>query len=186
MTRHSPATLTPGDAELDLLANVLAGGKNSRLYKKLVYDMQIAQDVSAFQSSAKLGSQFVISSTARAGHTLDEIEQVIQQELDRIKTEVPTARELDRARNQYEASFIERLESNNGKADMLNNYYYLTGNPDYFNEDLARYYAVDAQDVSTIAAKYLKDDARVVIGFVPKGKTELAAKNSPVVSTEGK
>lgn len=186
MTWHSPATLTPGDAELDLLANVLAGGKNSRLYKKLVYDMQIAQDVSAFQSSAKLGSQFIISSTARAGHTLDEIEQVIQQELDRIKTEVPTVRELDRARNQYEASFIERLESINGKADMLNNYYYLTGNPDYFNEDLARYYAVDAQDVSTIASQYLKDNARVVIGFVPKGKTELAAKNSPVVSTEGK
>jgi zinc protease len=186
MAWHSPATLTPGDAELDLLSSILAGGKNSRLYKKLVYELQIAQDVSAFQASAKLGSIFVISSTARAGHTLDEIETVIQEELNTVKKNIPAMRELDRARNQYEASFIERLESVNGKADMLNNYYYLTGNPDYFNEDLARYYAIDPQDLSTVAARYLKDDQRVVISFVPKGKTELAAKNSPVVSTEGK
>ncbi len=183
---HSPATLTPGDAELDLLSSVLAGGKNSRLYKKLVYDMQIAQDVSAFQSSAKLGSQFIIIATARSGRTLDELEQVIQEEIDKIKKEAPAVRELERARNQYEASFIDRLESINGKADLLNNYYYLTGNPDYFNEDLGRYYTIDPRDISTIASTYLKDNGRVVISFVPKGKTELAAKNSPVVSTEGK
>lgn len=186
MAWHSPATLTPGDAELDLLSSVLAGGKNSRLYKRLVYDLQIAQDVSAFQSSSKLGSMFVISSTARAGHTLAELEQVIQQELDMIKSAVPAVREVERARNQYEASFIERLESVNGKADMLNNYYYLTGNPDYFNEDLARYYAIDPQDISTVAARYFRNNERVVISFVPKGKTELSALNSPVVSTEGK
>ena len=186
MAWHSPATLSPGDAELDLLSSVLAGGKNSRLYKKLVYEMQIAQDVSAFQASAKLGSMFIISSTARAGHTLAEIEQVIQEEVNKVKQEMPSMRELDRARNQYEASFIERLESVNGKADMLNNYFYLTGNPDYFNEDLARYYAIDPQDISTVASRYLKDNGRVVISFVPKGKVELAAKNSPVVSTEGK
>lgn len=186
MAWHSPATLTPGDAELDLLSSVLAGGKNSRLYKRLVYDLQIAQDVSAFQSSSKLGSMFVITSTARAGHTLAELEQVIQQELEMIKTTVPAVREVERARNQYEASFIERLESVNGKADMLNNYYYLTGNPDYFNEDLARYYAIDPQDISTVASRYLRNNERVVISFVPKGKTELSALNSPVVSTEGK
>lgn len=186
MAWHSPASLNPVDAEMDLLASILAGGKNSRLYKKLVYEMQIAQDVSAFQSSAKLGSSFIIMSTARSGHTLAELEQVIQQELDAVKATAPGVRELDRARNQFESSFIERLESVNGKADMLNNYYYLTGNPDYFNEDLARYYAVDPQDIRTVAAKYLRDDARVVLGFVPKGKTDLAAKNSPVVSTEGK
>lgn len=186
MAWHSPASLTPGDAEMDLLSSVLAGGKNSRLYKKLVYEMQIAQDVSAFQSSMKLGSQFVISATARAGHTLAEIEQVIQEEINKIKTEMPSLRELDRARNQYEANFVSQLESINSKSDMLNNYYYLTGNPDYFNEDLARYYAIDQQDISTIAATYLKDSARVVISFVPKEKLELAAKNSPVVSTEGK
>ena len=75
----TPAGYTPGDAELDLLANVLAGGKNSRLYKRLVYDMQIAQDVSAYQASATLGSTFRIIVTARAGYTLSEIERVVQE-----------------------------------------------------------------------------------------------------------
>ena len=182
----SPAVLTPGDAEMDLLSSVLAGGKNSRLYKRLVYDMQIAQDVSAFQSSGRLSSQFIIIATARAGHTLAEIEKVILEEIEKIKSEAPTLRELDRARNQYEAGFIERLESNSNKADQMNHYFYLTGNPDYFNEDLARYYAIDPNDISTVALTYLKDNGRVVMSIVPKGKTDLAASNSTVVSTEGK
>ncbi len=182
----SPASLTPGDAELDLLSSVLAGGKNSRLYKKLVYDLQIAQDVSAYQQSQRIISEFVVVATARSGHTLAELESAIQEEIAKVKSEPPTTRELDRARNQYEASFLNRLESINGKADLLNNYFYSTGNPDYFNEDLARYYAVDPQDVSTIANTYLKDNGRVVLSVVPRGKTELAAQNSPVVSTEGK
>jgi zinc protease len=182
----SPASLTPGEAELDLLSSVLAGGKNSRLYKRLVYDLQIAQDVSAYQQSQRIISEFVVVATARNGHTLAELETAIQEEITKVKNEAPATRELDRARNQYEASFLNRLESVNGKADMLNNYFYSTGNPDYFNEDLARYYAVDPQDVSTIAKTYLKDNSRVVLSVVPKGKIELAAQNSPVVSTEGK
>lgn len=182
----SPASLSPGDAEMDLLASVLAGGKNSRLYKKLVYEMQIAQDVSAFQASSRLSSQFIIIATARAGHSLAELEQVIQEEIDKIRTEPPTVRELDRARNQYESGFIGRLESINAKADQMNNYYYLTGNPDYFNEDLARYYAIDPRDISAMALTVLKDNARVVLSITPKEKPELAASNSTVVSTEGK
>ncbi|MFA6542692.1 MAG: pitrilysin family protein [Bacteroidota bacterium] len=185
----TPASLTPGDAELDLLSSVLAGGKNSRLYKKLVYEMQIAQDVTAYQASARIISEFQIVVTARAGHSLDEIEKVVQEEINTVKSTPPDLRELERARNQYEASFLNRLEnvgSFGGKADLLNNYFYATGNPDYFNEDLARYYAVDPKDISTIASTYLKDNGRVVLSVVPKGKPELAAKNSPVVSTEGK
>ncbi|MGH7673907.1 MAG: M16 family metallopeptidase, partial [Gemmatimonadales bacterium] len=81
---HSAAWFTPGDAELDVLANVLAGGKNSRLYKRLVYDLQVAQDVSALQSSSALGSEFIIIATARSGHTLSELETLIQQEIDRL------------------------------------------------------------------------------------------------------
>jgi zinc protease len=185
----TPANFSPGDAELDLLSSILTDGKNSRLYKKLVYELQIAQDVSAYQASQRLTSEFQIVATPRPGHTLAELEPVIQEELDRIKREPPTVRELERARNQYEASFLNRLEhvgSFGGKADQLNGYLYLTGNPDYFNEDLARYFAVDPKDVSTIAQTYLIDNGRVVLSVVPKGKQELGAKNSTLVSTEGK
>jgi zinc protease len=174
----SPRNFAPGDAELDVLSNILAGGKNGRLYKRLVYDMQIAQDVSAYQQSQALCSAFMIIVTARSGHTLKEIETVIQEELDRIKKEPPSTREVNRAVNQYEASFLARLENLGGfggKADLLNGYLFGTGNPDYFNEDLARYKALDPKDVSTVALTYLRDDGRVVLSVVPNGKTDLAA-----------
>jgi zinc protease len=178
MTWLSPPMFTPGDAELDVLANVLAGSKNSRLYKRLVYELQIAQDVSAFQQSQQLASTFQVIATARAGHGLAELEKVIQEEINKLKNEPPTIREVGRAVNQYESSFLDRLEGVGGfggKADQLNAYFTQTGNPDYFHEDLARYKALDPTDVCTAAQTYLPDKARVVLSVIPQGKKELAA-----------
>jgi zinc protease len=176
----SPALFTPGDGEMDILANVLAGGKNSRLYKRLVYDMQIAQDVSAFQSSASLSSSFWIIATARAGHTLAELESVIHEEIGRMKKEGPTDREVQRAVNQFEASFLDGLETSAGKADQLNHYFVRTGNPDYFNEDLSRYKSVQRNDIQAITQSVLTNQ-RVVLSVVPQGKRELAASGSTEV-----
>jgi len=173
----TPATFCPGDAELDIVANILAGGKNSRLYKRLVYDMQIAQDVAAEEASSPLVSTFGIAATARAGHTLAEIEKVIWEEINKLKTEPPTDREVGRAVNEFEASFLDRIElvgGFDGKADLLNNYLLLTGNPDYFNEDLSRYKALSPEDIQTAAQTYLKENANVVLSIVPHGKQELA------------
>jgi len=178
MSWVTPPQFQPGDAELDILATVLAGGKNSRLYKRLVYDMQIAQDVYAYQGSAQLASTFEIVATARSGHSLSELEKVIQEEIDRVKAEPPSPREVQRAVNQYEASFLNRLEAAGGfggKADQLNAYFTRTGNPDYFNEDLARYKAVDPGDVRAVAETYLRNDGRVILSIVPQGKKELGA-----------
>jgi len=177
----TPPLFAPGDAEMDVLANVLAGGKNSRLYKRLVYDMQIAQDVSAFQSSASLSSSFWIIATARAGHTLAEIESVIMEEIERVKAETPAGREVERVVNQYEAGFLDGLETAGGKADQLNNYYTRTGNPDYFNEDLSRYQALEPRDIQAAAVTFLPSGARVVLSVVPQGKKELAAQGSKEV-----
>ncbi len=174
----SPRMFAPGDAALDVLASILAGGKNSRLYKRLVYDLQIAQDVTAYQSSSALASTYMIIATARAGRTLGELEKVIQEEIRRIMEEPPSRRELDRAVNQFEAGFLDRLEGVGGfggKADQLNAYYVETGDPDYFNEDLSRYRALDPQDISAVAASTLRDDARVVLSIVPAGRKDLAS-----------
>lgn len=171
----SPAIYEPGDAELDVAADVLAGGKNARLYKRMVYDMEIAQDVRASQGSSELSSEFCITSTARSGHDLNELESVIQEELDRLRAEGPTERELQRAVNQYEASFLSRMESIFGKADQLNNYYFRTGSPDWFNEDLSRYRALAPDDIRAIVRTYLRNDARVILSIVPQGHPELAA-----------
>ena len=174
----TPAAFRPGDAEMDLVAGVLTGGKNSRLYKRLVYEMQIAQDVSAGQGSQALASYFEIQATAKAGHTLAEIEKVIQEEIDRLKTTPPDARELARTVNGYESSFLARLQvvgGFGGKADILNNYYTRTGNPDYLNEDFSRYKAISPVDITAAVQQFLRDDGRVILSVVPEGKPELAS-----------
>jgi zinc protease len=105
MAWHTPGLLKPGDATMDIVANLLSSGKNSRLYRRLVYDLQIAQDVGAFQQSQALGSNFVIMATARPGHGLDKIQAVIDEELDKLRKEAPAAREMTRALNRSTATW---------------------------------------------------------------------------------
>ncbi len=85
---------------------------------------------------------------------------------------------MQRAVNQFEASFLNGLETSAIKADQLNNYFVRAGNPDYFNEDLARYKAVRNNDIRAMAKTFLSDDARVVLSVVPQGKKELSGAGS--------
>ena len=168
----TPAHFAPGDAALDMVADELAGGKNSRLYKRLVYDMQIAQDVSAYQASQALSSYFLIQATARPGHTAEELQKVIDEEIVKLQTTAPAAHDFERSVNQIEASFYNRMErvgGFGGKADQLNAYFTATGDADYFNEDLARYRALSPSDIRAAAAKFLPKDARVELTVLPEG-----------------
>ena len=169
----TPRTYAPGDAALDLASSVLTDGKNSRLYKRLVYDTQMAQDVSAFQQSGALGSSFVIVATARPGRTIDEIQKAIDEELARLRREPPDAREIQRAINQIEASFyrqMERVGGFGGKADQLNAYFTAGGGPDFFAEDLARFTSLSPADVQAAALGWLPPDRRVELIVEPEVK----------------
>ena len=169
----TPRHLEPGDAALDVVADILAGGKNSRLYKRLVYDMQIAQSVEAAQASQALSSFFLITATPRPGHTVEEIEMVIDEEIVALQQQPPSAHEVERSFNQIEASFYDRMErvgGFGGKADQLNAYYTNTGDPDWFNEDLGRYRALSPTDVQAAAEKFLPHDRRVEVTVMPEKK----------------
>jgi zinc protease len=171
----TPRHLEPGDAALDVLADVLAGGKNSRLYKRLVYDMQIAQTVFAVQNSGQLASYFQIQVTPRPGHTVDEVQQVVDEEIARLQQQAPTAHEVERSINQIESSFYDRMErvgGFGGKADQLNAYYTETGNPDWFNEDLGRYRALSPSDIRAAAVSFLPRDRRVELTVMPQNGTQ--------------
>jgi zinc protease len=175
---HSPATYAPGDAELDTVAGLLSSGKNSRLYKRLVYDMQVAQSVVAVQQSARLGSLFTIEITARPSTdppevVLERLKGLVDEELNALRNAPPSARELERILNQTEASFFNRMErvgGFGGKADQLNGYYVLTGNPDYFNEDLARYRALQPNDIQAAVRRWLPADRRLELSVLPEKK----------------
>jgi zinc protease len=173
----TPARFTPGDAELDVVANVLGGGKNSRLYKRLVYELQIAQDVEVYQESASLASTFSIVVTARPepGKTPEQlvarVQAIVDEELDKVRATQPEDREIERALNKIEAGFyasMERVGGFGGRANRLNAYYTFTGNPDYFNEDMARYRAVSASDVQNAVMRHLPKDRRVEMIVLPE------------------
>ena len=181
----TPRTYAPGDAALDVVSMVLASGKNSRLYKRLVYDTQMAQDVYAVQQSGALGSSFVVVATARRGHTAGELRQAIDEEIDRLRREPPEAREVERAINGIEASFYRRMQrvgGFGGKADLMNAYYMAAGNPDFFAEDLARYRALTATDVQAAIARWLPSDRRVELVVEPAAKPGAGSAAAPEVT----
>jgi zinc protease len=160
------------DAPLDVLAAVLASGKNSRLYKRLVFDMQVAQQVFASQQSSKLAGRFEIDITPKPQQSLAAIDKVVQEELQKVMNEPITDRELKRVQNSFKASFLNRLSSVLGKSDILNSYNYMAGNPDYVQQDAARYENVTRADVQRVAKKYLGAH-KVVLTVVPEGQRQM-------------
>jgi zinc protease len=169
----TPTAYAPGDAALDVAASILTGGKNSRLFKRLVYDTQMAQNVAAFQDSQRLSGTFFIMATARPGHTVEEMQKAIDEEIERLRREPPDAREVQRAINEIEASFyrqMERVGGFSGKAEQLNAYYFAGGNPDFFAEDLARYKALSPADVQAVIRRWLPAERRVELVVAPEVK----------------
>jgi zinc protease len=178
---HSPAMFTDGDAEMDLVSDLFANGKVSRLYKSLVYEQRIATEVMAFQNSRELAGFWQVVATAAPGYSLDDLRQAIDAELDRLTDDGPTADEIERGRAQIEAQFVYRLQTLGGfggKADQLNAYSVFVNDPGYFEHDLARYAGLTGDDLHRAVRTYLRKHNRIALSVVPKGKLSLALPNS--------
>ncbi|WP_437907752.1 pitrilysin family protein [Sorangium sp. So ce327] len=164
----TPPSFAPGDAELDLVANVLASGKTSRLYKKLVYDLQIAQDVFAFQQSSQLASTFQITATLKKGKSPEQALKLIDAELERLRKAPPTQDEHDRAQAKVLSELVFSMEQVTARANAINNYNQLTGDPGYFPRDVARYEKATAADLQKATADLLPQGRRVIALVTPK------------------
>lgn len=181
----TPAMFAEGDADLDLANDLLANGKASRLYKRLVFDESLATDVSASQNSREIAGYTQIAATAAPGHTLGEIEAVVLDEIARLVAGGPTEDEMERGRVQAEAQFIYRLQTVGGfggKSDQLNAYNVFLKDPSYFERDLERYRAVTPQSLRAAVHRYFDPAARVTLSVVPHGRAELAAPGSEPVA----
>jgi zinc protease len=164
---QTPKHLSPEDAHLDLLSNVLAGGKASRLYKRLVEGKQLAQEVSANQSSGFLGSQFSIDVLAKPGVSLEAIETEVGLELQELAKNGPTKAELTRSRNLILSGFVSGLQTVRARASLLNAYESEKGDPGFLKHDVARYESATPHDLQRAVATYL-GDKRVVLRVMPK------------------
>jgi zinc protease len=185
MAWHSPAMFADGDAETDLLADLLANGKTSRLYRTLVYDRRIALDVSAYQHSREISSFFLLAATAAPGQSLTEIAAIIDERIQRLADEGPVDEEIERGLAQAEAHFMYRLQTVGGfggKSDQLNAYNVFRGDPDFFSGDLDRYRAASRQSLRAATRNYLAFDRRVLLSIVPRGQAALALPGSEPVA----
>ena len=171
---HTGKNTGPDAPALQVTAYILAGSRTARLTQALVFNGEVATAVLAYDDAKRLDGDFNIVATARPGKALDTLQTLIDANLQRLATDGPTARELDQARNAIEASFLRSIQTVSGKADQLNEYYYQTGNPDGFQDDLDHLRAVSAADVQRVVHQYLQAP-RTMISVVPQGKPALAA-----------
>ena len=167
----------PDEGALEMLRAVLADGQSSRLYRSLVYEKQIAQSVGVRNHSAEIAGQFIIEVTAAAGHSLEEVEAAVDSEIERIWREPPAEEELQRARNRLESSHfrqLARIGGFGGRADVLNYYNVLYGDPDMINTGLDKYLAVQREDILRVGPRIL-DQRQVRMKVLPETPLQAAS-----------
>ena len=145
---------------LTLVASCLGQGKTSRLYKRLVYDDQIASDVAVYNDSREIAGQFIVQVTAARGHDLPEIEKAIDQEMARFLKDGPTASELERVKTSYLANFVrgvERIGGFGGSSDQLAHYAVFAGDPGAYKTTLDRVRNATAEELRSSAERWLSD-----------------------------
>ena len=150
---------------LDLASSVLADGKNSRLYKRLVYDDQIATEVRAYVNVREIGSVFTIQADAKPGVALSAVEKAIDEELAKFLAEGPTEKEVERVRTQYMARFvrgIERIGGFGGKSDILASSQVYGGSPDAYKTTLEHMGKATAAAVKETSVRWLSDGVYIL------------------------
>jgi len=175
MTWRSGPRFSADEAAMSALAQILTGGKSSRLYKRLVFDRQVAQSTNAFNDANLLSGDFWVIIRGKPDTPLDSLEAAVNEEIAKLAATPPTAEELQRVVNGIETAFVSNLETVQAKADQLNDYEYFANDPGFAARDLARYRALTPADIQRVAARYLHGKNRLVLSFVPQGKTTLAA-----------
>ena len=177
---HSPALFADGDAELDLVADVLSSGKTSRLYRALVYEQRIATEVAASQNSREAGSFFQIVATAAPGPDARRGRARDRAGAGRPRSNaVRRADEMERCLAQAEAHFLFRLQTVGGfggKSDQLNAYNMFLGDPGYFERDLERYRGATPTRCAAPPRAGCIPRQRVVLSVVPRGRSGAGAR----------
>jgi predicted Zn-dependent peptidase len=164
---HSPAEEAPGDAELDIVANALGRQGTGRLYKALVLDKQLAQNVSVMQQDMRMSSIFRVVVTLRDGTDIAEVEKIVQGELDKITKQPITAEELNRVIASNEALTTWGLEDIQARAEMLQSCNQMTGMPDCITQDFDRYRNTTVEKVRDVAAATLNPNTVVELITMP-------------------
>jgi zinc protease len=162
----APPAWTDEEFAYDVVQEILAGGKTGRLYRALVFDRELAQEVDMATDKSTFGSTSEIRVTVKPGHLPAEAEAVLNAELERLANTPPSDAELKRAQRNLEARLyrgLERLNGNGSRADLLNAMQMWRADPGFVNQLVGRYRGVTAKQVQETVRRVLAHDARVVL-----------------------
>lgn len=165
----------PDEAPLDILADILGGGKNSIFYQNFVKP-QLAIQANVSHPCMELAGQFQLTVLPFPGKTLAEMEALIRASIDEFEKREISDDDLNRTKAMIENQLIQELSSVDGKASLLASYQTFTGNPNYIQKELKRYADVTKEDVKRVFNQYIKGQKAVVLSVYPKGQKQLAAK----------
>lgn len=152
---HTGKAYSSDDSSLDILSDLLTGSKSARLTNKLIYEQEIAQDVSAYQFSGKYDGHFMVIATAKPGTTPEKLKEEIFKSLNEICKEGIAEKELTRSKNVIKSAFIYSMQNSDVLADQLNHYNFYLGEPNSFNSDLQRYEKVTAESIKEVTEKFI-------------------------------
>ncbi|MFQ5597913.1 MAG: M16 family metallopeptidase [Nitrospiria bacterium] len=183
---HKPNLHHPDDPVFDVIDSLLSMGRTSRLYKKLVVEKKIAVGVSSSAGSpgARYSNLFTFSATPRAPHTTEDLEEAIYAELERLKQEAPTQKEMDKVITNIDASLVRSLRSNSGLAGQLGYFEAVAGDWRYILRNRDAIAKVTAEDVMRVAKTYFTKKNRTVARLVSvqdgaEGQDNTARKEPP-------
>jgi zinc protease len=186
----TPPEKSPDAEPLDVAAAILSEGESSRLYNSLVYDKQVAQQVSAATDLREDAGLFSFNVVLAGGKKLEDVEPLLWAEVKKMQDQPVSAAELDKAKNQLVTNEVRQRETSNGKALALGSAAVLLGDPNRVNTDLAKLQAVTAADVQRVMKKYFLPNNRLVIYYLPESarpKTSSIERNrlKPTVNQGG-
>jgi predicted Zn-dependent peptidase len=164
---HSPAKFGAGDAELELVADLLGSGESARLYTRLV-DTGLAQEIGVMQYGLQHGGVFGVTVIPMEGVSVEKVQAVVQEELAALARKPPTAAEMERLHNQHRIGTFLELEPLQNRAEALNRYWAYTGTPDGLAADVARFAGASPEALSAAAAAWLKPELATRIVVVPE------------------
>tara|TARA_Y100000768_G_scaffold272971_1_gene208913 strand:- start:229 stop:1512 length:1284 start_codon:yes stop_codon:yes gene_type:complete len=153
---------------LDMISSILSGGKSSRLYKKMVDDKKVSVQVQAVNLSFEDYGIYVILSLPVGENTLQTLYDNIDEEIEKLKSDLISDREYEKLQNEFENSFISTNASMSGIANSLASYYLLHDNVNLINERLDIYKSITKEEIRDVANKYLNKDSRAVIDYLPE------------------
>ena len=153
---------------LDMISSILSGGKSSRLYKKMVDDKKVSVEVQAVNLSFEDYGVYVILSLPVGENTLQTLYENIDEEIVKLKSELISDREYEKLQNEFENNFVNTNSSISGIANSLASYYLLHGNVNLINERIDIYRSITKQEIMEVANKYLNNNSRAVIDYLPE------------------